>query len=288
MTTTTTRTITVTKRDGSTKAVESPYTDDEVVARLQELTGFELASYGTESVVGWDGPLKSRFARDLAAQAEMHRGLSAKQIAWVHILVVEHEAPREQAAAVATLPRVRAMIDKASETLQYPKLNFQMDDGQRVRLSRAGEQSNSPGAINITDGKPFGENAFFGRIDLDGNVRPARAMTPEVLDFLVAFDADPAASATAYGRRTGNCCFCHRELTDGRSVAMGYGPICAGHYGLPWGDERVPSTVEVGDEGDGEGCGCTPRLMCHEHGSEFYDNSNDPESPEARAAGRGL
>jgi hypothetical protein len=45
--------------------------------------------------------------------------------------------------------------------------------------------------------------------------------------------------ATAYGRRMGECCFCGLTLTDGRSIAVGYGPICAGKWGLPWGEERV-------------------------------------------------
>jgi len=34
---------------------------------------------------------------------------------------------------------------------------------------------------------------------------------------------------------TGNCCFCRRELTDKRSTEVGYGPICADHFSLPWG-----------------------------------------------------
>ena len=32
------------------------------------------------------------------------------------------------------------------------------------------------------------------------------------------------------------CCFCNRALEDERSTAVGYGPICAGHFGLAWGN----------------------------------------------------
>jgi len=28
-------------------------------------------------------------------------------------------------------------------------------------------------------------------------------------------------------------------LTDPRSVSMGYGPVCAENYGLPWGETQV-------------------------------------------------
>lgn len=45
-----------------------------------------------------------------------------------------------------------------------------------------------------------------------------------------------AEEAAAFGHATNNCVFCARGLTDGRSVEVGYGPTCAAHYGLPWGE----------------------------------------------------
>lgn len=47
---------------------------------------------------------------------------------------------------------------------------------------------------------------------------------------------NPLKVALAYGKQTGHCCFCGIDLTDNRSVTMGYGPICAGKYNLPWGE----------------------------------------------------
>ena len=47
-----------------------------------------------------------------------------------------------------------------------------------------------------------------------------------------------ADEAAAIGALTHHCVFCSRELTDdgeGRSVEVGYGPICARKHGLPWG-----------------------------------------------------
>jgi hypothetical protein len=32
-----------------------------------------------------------------------------------------------------------------------------------------------------------------------------------------------------------------RALSDDRSTAVGYGPICADHYGLPWGEAAAPA-----------------------------------------------
>jgi hypothetical protein len=45
-----------------------------------------------------------------------------------------------------------------------------------------------------------------------------------------------AEQAAAFGRLTGQCVFCARELTDQRSIDVGYGPVCAGKNGLPWGE----------------------------------------------------
>ena len=249
---TTTTTISVTKRDGSTKSVESPYSDKDAMMRLYDLTGYELTGpHGSELV--WHQPqLTSDFARSLVTQNEMRgKDLSAKQMAWVHIIVCEHDQraaqaaePQQQADAVV-LPQVRAMIDEAGKSLQFPKVNLTTEAGQKVRLSRAGSRSRTPGVINITDGLPFGENTFFGRIALDGTLLPSRAMIEDVLALLQALDADSEAVVRAYGKKTGSCCFCARTLTDGRSVAMGYGPTCADNYGLPWGDERAASTVTI-------------------------------------------
>lgn len=47
-----------------------------------------------------------------------------------------------------------------------------------------------------------------------------------------------AEEAARFGHDHSRCVFCSRNLSDekdGRSVEVGYGPICADKYGLPWG-----------------------------------------------------
>ena len=53
---------------------------------------------------------------------------------------------------------------------------------------------------------------------------------------LLAFLANPEATAKAYGKLTSNCSFCGKELSDERSIRAGWGPTCAENFGLPWGD----------------------------------------------------
>lgn len=43
-----------------------------------------------------------------------------------------------------------------------------------------------------------------------------------------------ADQAAAFGRTSSFCCYCCRHLEDGRSVEVGYGPVCAKKYNLPW------------------------------------------------------
>jgi Family of unknown function (DUF6011) len=58
-----------------------------------------------------------------------------------------------------------------------------------------------------------------------------------VVEQLREFAKDPAEYAGAYGKKTGSCCFCSQTLTDPRSVTVGYGPVCANRWFLPWGEE---------------------------------------------------
>lgn len=41
--------------------------------------------------------------------------------------------------------------------------------------------------------------------------------------------------AAAFGQLYGICMYCWSELTDERSIEVGYGPVCADKRGLPWG-----------------------------------------------------
>lgn len=131
---------------------------------------------------------------------------------------------------------------KADKKLKFPKIRFDFEEG-RIRISVAGPNSRTPGAIMVTDGGPYGANVFYGRVHTDGRWEPARDGAPEwVVAALHGLAKDPAGYAKVYGQRFGNCCFCGLDLRDGRSVAVGYGPICAENYGLPWGEVTTTGT----------------------------------------------
>jgi hypothetical protein len=139
----------------------------------------------------------------------------------------------ERAAAHLKYPKVRLMVPGKQLQLGQP-LGF-LDPKDEVVLARAGARSKNAGQIRVTDGREYGSNTFYGYIKNDGVFHQTKQITREVSMLIEELAKDPAGVAAKYGQLTGNCCFCNRSLDDERSTAVGYGPVCAKHYGLPWG-----------------------------------------------------
>lgn len=135
--------------------------------------------------------------------------------------------------------------------IKYPAVAFPhpfLSQSIRVRLYLA-----TKGYIAITvDGEYIGradkmilpEDALIGTKSFDLRIYQYKELT-ELLDEIIA---NPTEELAIQGRKSGSCCFCHRQLDNKISVAMGYGPICAEKYGLPW---ELPSqstdSVDVSD-----------------------------------------
>ncbi len=184
-------------------------------------------------------PARSQeFARSLVEQAS-DRGLSEKQLFWVRKLVADSKPKENASVNLGDFSAVIGLFTKASESLKRPKVRLQLADGSPLALSLAGANARLPGTVNVTDGKPFGSAIWYGRIDAAGkfdlSAKIDAGTASAITALLVNFAANPAKVASAYGKQTGSCCFCARELTDDRSVRVGYGPICADKFALPWG-----------------------------------------------------
>lgn len=112
--------------------------------------------------------------------------------------------------------------------LKFPKVAFLGPNNVELKMTLAGPNSKNPGAVFV-----FLSGNYSGSVAVDGTVRGALANNTEVLNTLATIAGDPAQAAKAYGMLTGSCSFCAKELTDGGSVEVGYGPVCAKKYGLP-------------------------------------------------------
>lgn len=189
----------------------------------------------------------SKFAAELFDKANKY-SLSNNQLVWAHKLVLEKglvpgiakaEPVSEQLENFAS---IKALFDHAKVHLQYPKIKFTIN-GVTIQLSLAGNKSKYAGHLQVTDGGKFGSNKWYGRIDMAGIFHASNNCPANVLEFLKQFAADPVNVAATYGKATGNCCFCKIGLSDPRSLAVGYGPICAGNFGLPWGEQVLSLTA---------------------------------------------
>lgn len=174
------------------------------------------------------------FARSLVQSAEQGKITHNRRV-WLHVLANDVvNPPKPVSTSVGDVTPFLAMVATAKKHLKYPKYRLQLVDGSPVVLSVCGPRSKYTGQINVTDGGPFGQNVWYGRIDLAGTFNAGRSATVEVSDLLKRFMANPAEVAAEYGKLTGNCCFCNLGLTDERSTSVGYGPVCAKNHGLPW------------------------------------------------------
>jgi len=151
------------------------------------------------------------------------------------------QAPRAT-ENVGDLSGIIALFDTARAHLRFPAITL---DGFRVNV--AGQRAREPGSLTVTGierthASRFGRGMvrqYFGRVTRAGVYEPSRGAPDGIGQHLRAFAADPAGQAAEHGRLHGACCFCNRPLRDERSTAVGYGPDCAEHFGLPWGARTV-------------------------------------------------
>lgn len=192
-------------------------------------------------------PQSDTFARDLLKSFDRYHRLTEKQAPWVDRKVEQYTQPRPATQALdANVLGLFTLFQRASDAgLRFPKIRIETNAGQYLVLARCGERSRYEGQVQITDGGPFGNSLYFGRIDTKGALQPGKDLNHDVRAMIGKLASNPAETAAIYGRKTGQCCFCNRALDDGRSIEVGYGPVCAEKYGLPWGGKKVDTRVVV-------------------------------------------
>ena len=170
------------------------------------------------------------FALSLVKQFEARGTLSMAQWEWVEKL--QQPAPEFMSLDADSIYK---MVESTAERRKYPRIKVSVED-RPLSLSRAGDRAKFPGSINVTDGKRYGDNVWYGRIK-DGQWEPSRKCETWITEWLLKFATNPASVAAEYGKMTGFCCFCNKSLTDDRSISVGYGPVCADSWALPWGEK---------------------------------------------------
>lgn len=106
-----------------------------------------------------------------------------------------------------------------------------------------------------TSQDPVGDEEYAGCF-LNGRFVPAkdrytnreRALSLVEVEFLGRLKADPVKFLADCGKDMNRCCYCALPLEDARSKAVGYGPICAKRWSLPWGDSKASNKVVAFNE----------------------------------------
>ena len=183
------------------------------------------------------------FAENLISNYYRWGSLSDKQLDWVKTLTDrvlqplngDNDSTPAANTVVVDVTKIQELFDTAALKLRSPRVKLATDDGMYVVFARAGHRSKYAGQVLITDGKPFGQNQYYGRIDTTGKFYATKSATDSLKKLVRDFADSPADVAKKFGKFTGQCSFCTHTLQDERSLDVGYGPVCAKNFNLAWG-----------------------------------------------------
>ena len=102
-----------------------------------------------------------------------------------------------------------------------------------LRISEAKESSRNAGCLYVTDAEGHWEDReYLGKITPAGEFVRSKDCTDEQAAAVESVAMNPLEAALNYGRVTGQCSCCGRELTNHKSVEDGIGPICRDKWGF--------------------------------------------------------
>jgi len=173
------------------------------------------------------------FAHSLSEQLNKKGTLSEKQVAAITSAIARdadrkvkfaaEKAAREEAAPVVSIEAIEQSFNHAREKgIKRPKLRL-----DTFKFSLAPETGRNAGSIYVVDKDA---DQYLGRVT-NGKFFRVRECNDQQEARILEVCADPKAAAVAYGKRYGSCSCCGRELTNGASIDLGIGPICAEKYG---------------------------------------------------------
>ena len=170
--------------------------------------------------------MRSNFAQDLARKFNK---LSPSQYAWAHKLAVDNVKVRVAPVKSNEPSQFEALFAafEAAKSKGAKRLTLRFD-GINVKPNR----DNS--ALWITSQTEKEEGNYGLQPKYLGKVTPQGCdsrLSDTVKEIIMGAANDPLNAAIKYGKVSGECSCCGRELTDPRSIERGIGPICATKFG---------------------------------------------------------
>jgi len=159
--------------------------------------------------------------------SEKQEGYAAKLIAW--------SLPKPYSAVIEATVRPPVAAPAPAPVVQTITLNKLFDLMQRLaKLRFDGLTIARKNGDSLCWIKVEGVEKVVGKIERGAlTLFTARLEMRQGLDLINALrgiEVDPEAAAVLYGKASGNCSICGRDLTDPESIERGIGPICAAKY----------------------------------------------------------
>lgn len=180
-------------------------------------------------------PRDENFAIDLISTFINSGALSAKQWDWVEKLNERVEGVKP---LYGDFSAIQVAFHLAGEHIKFPKVRLLTEEGRYVQLNFYPETKTIKVFVDGWQG--HGYRKFAGTIE-DNMVKPYSRdrLTDDVYAAIETLANDPIGASKAFALKLGVCIYCGHRLSDDTSKHHGYGPICAKHYGLPYGDTKL-------------------------------------------------
>lgn len=188
---------------------------------------------------------RNDFAESLLGAARA-RKLSPSQAAWLHKLATDIVRPetRTLGAAVANLDvsSLLVLLDRAAAAdKKFPKIQLPAEGGA-IEIAR---NTKRPPVVAVVAGGRWPNREVFAEITPDGVVHQRSGWTHAIEQLVRVAAANPELVLALHGVATGQCCYCQRALSTAESRTVGYGPVCAEKFGLPWGDTTAADEADL-------------------------------------------
>ena len=196
------------------------------VTRKGEVVTFISHLTDAEAIAALAG-MRSSFAQDLYRSRNR---LSERQLAWAHKLSTDMLAERQSASEDPAAPSqfealfaaFQAARDKGAKrlTLRFAGLNVK-PNRDNTALWVTSQTEREEGNYGL-------QPKYLGKVTTNGM---DSRLGDDIKAVLMEAAQDPLTAAIRYGKQSGACSCCGRELTDPRSIERGIGPICATKFG---------------------------------------------------------
>ena len=183
----------------------------------------------------------NQFARSMVDSYQQYGALTEKQVKASQSMLAKlaenkakREAERKENETTVNLEPIWTMFAAAvSNGLKRPKYRA---EGIEISLapahgSNAGHLYVKTLALKIAE-DDYSSGEYQGKIAPDGTFKPIYRAHKQTAEALHTIAANPLQASMDYGKLTGSCGCCGRELTNPDSMAAGIGPICANKWGF--------------------------------------------------------